>query len=107
MFYCVNRDGNHTQLIRSFNRKVGEYNEKQNSAQRSQNEIEEKLSHLSKQEKFLNECQLLFQKHNPTFKTIMTIGPTGYGKSLICNRLIGKVKIVLIWNKNHKNYSKM
>ena len=47
------------------------------------------LHDLKKHENLLNNKQSLSIAHAPMYKTIMAIGPTGFGKSLVCNRLIG------------------
>ena len=44
---------------------------------------------IDEQESKLNNNEFKVPRHNKNIKIILNIGPTGFGKSLVCNRLIG------------------
>ena len=75
-------NNNKNKLIQQYNSMIKDFNNAKTAFELSWNK-------LNKQEDILNKAKSLSIKHDPKYKTIMAIGITGFGKSVICNRLIG------------------
>lgn len=73
----------------SQNELIGRYNNVIKDLNKAKKEFESSWKKLREKENILNKTKGLRIKHDPQYKTIMAIGITGYGKSVVCNRLIG------------------
>ena len=81
--------------IESKNKIIREYNKKIPKYQKLVKEIKLKHNNLATIETYLNENKMLVDNNIaprifPQYTVLMLIGPTGYGKSVVCNRWIGK-----------------
>eukprot|EP01084_Bolivina_argentea_P293060 503986_1 len=87
------QEDNQLTLKKYYNSNVARFNEKLNGLKILETEILRKKNELIEYEKKLNN-EFQVERMHPTSKVVICIGPTGYGKSLVCNRLIGNTKKV-------------
>eukprot|EP01084_Bolivina_argentea_P252786 424418_1 len=79
---------------KSHNKTVDLYNEKLEKLKNLERIIQPKVNELITQEK-LNTTVFQFERHYHLHsKAVVCVGPTGYGKSLVCDRLIGDTRSV-------------
>ena len=75
-------------LVRGYKTKVQNYQKLQKELQNKQNELTAYIKSLDKSELLLHLKAIKKLSDNKS-RIILAIGPTGYGKSLVCNRLFG------------------
>jgi len=72
-----------------FNECANEYNKKLTELEQECNKLIKLKQECYNQEMKLKQKGFIFERYDNKCKVILMIGPTGYGKSTICNRLIG------------------
>ena len=72
---------------KDYKQTIDKYNEGVDKCNKLFEKIKQLHDSLIKQEKNLQKCCILNEKFDKVGKTIMLIGPTGNGKSLLANRL--------------------
>eukprot|EP01084_Bolivina_argentea_P111617 199096_1 len=73
---------NHNVIIELFNTTL-------NKLKQLEDKLIQKKIELTQQEEKMNNFKFNVERNDPWSKVIVCIGPTGYGKSLVCNRLLG------------------
>eukprot|EP01084_Bolivina_argentea_P183645 316858_1 len=93
--YCKYKCKKCESYKKKYNVESKKFNDKLSEIKKSETFILPKLKELQKQEQTLNSHSFELERFcdlNHKSRVVMVIGPTGFGKSLVCNRLLGNVQ---------------